>query len=183
MVAFLQNHDQVGNRALGERIAALAPRDAVAAATAVLLIAPSLPLIFMGQEWAASAPFRFFRAFEHAPDASGLAAFAASALDWAERERPPHRQWLELHRQLLRMRLDEIVPRIEEIAAAQASYERLRRAWSAGALAHAGRDARARCEPQCVAVRRVRSGAPGSRAVRGARGRFAGGVAPAWGVR
>jgi maltooligosyltrehalose trehalohydrolase len=59
-VGFLQNHDQVGNRALGERITALAPPEAVRAATAVLLLAPPLPLLFMGQEWAAPEPFLFF---------------------------------------------------------------------------------------------------------------------------
>ncbi|HET7877064.1 MAG TPA: malto-oligosyltrehalose trehalohydrolase, partial [Methylomirabilota bacterium] len=59
-VGFLQNHDQVGNRAFGERITALAPPEAVRAATAVHLLAPSLPLVFMGQEWGAAEPFLFF---------------------------------------------------------------------------------------------------------------------------
>jgi len=59
-VGFLQNHDQVGNRAFGERLTALAPPEAVRAATAVLLLAPSIPLLFMGQEWAAPEPFLFF---------------------------------------------------------------------------------------------------------------------------
>ena len=59
-VGFLQNHDQVGNRAFGERITTLASAEAVRAATAVLLLAPSLPLLFMGQEWAAREPFLFF---------------------------------------------------------------------------------------------------------------------------
>ena len=59
-VGFLQNHDQIGNRALGERIAALAGPDAVRAATAVLLLSPALPLLFMGEEWAAPEPFLFF---------------------------------------------------------------------------------------------------------------------------
>src|SRR5207244_12535975 len=56
-VGFLQNHDQIGNRALGERITALTPAEAVRAATAVLLLAPPLPLLFMGQAWAAPEPF------------------------------------------------------------------------------------------------------------------------------
>ena len=59
-VSFLQNHDQVGNRAMGERISALAAPAALRAATVVLLLAPALPLIFMGQEWAAPEPFLFF---------------------------------------------------------------------------------------------------------------------------
>lgn len=59
-VSFLQNHDQIGNRAFGERIHALAPAAAVRAATALLLLAPSPPLVFMGQEFAAETPFLFF---------------------------------------------------------------------------------------------------------------------------
>ena len=59
-VPFLQNHDQVGNRAFGDRISTLADADAVRAAVAVLLLAPSPPLLFMGEEWAARQPFPFF---------------------------------------------------------------------------------------------------------------------------
>jgi len=59
-VSFLQNHDQVGNRALGERITALGLPEAVRAVTAVLLLSPALPLLFMGQEWGADEPFLFF---------------------------------------------------------------------------------------------------------------------------
>ena len=62
-VDFLQNHDQVGNRAFGERIGALAPEPGVRAATAVLLLAPAIPLLFMGEEWSASTPFLFFSDF------------------------------------------------------------------------------------------------------------------------
>jgi len=59
-IAFLQNHDQVGNRAFGERIGVLAPTDTVRAATAVYLLLPQTPMIFMGEEWYASTPFPFF---------------------------------------------------------------------------------------------------------------------------
>ncbi|WNW10424.1 malto-oligosyltrehalose trehalohydrolase [Pseudomonas sp. DTU_2021_1001937_2_SI_NGA_ILE_001] len=59
-VLFLQNHDQIGNRALGERLPRLAPAQALQAATALLLLAPMIPLMFMGDEWAASEPFLFF---------------------------------------------------------------------------------------------------------------------------
>ncbi len=62
-VDFAQNHDQIGNRAFGERISALAPLAAVHAAAAVLLLAPAIPLLFMGEEWAASTPFLFFSDF------------------------------------------------------------------------------------------------------------------------
>src|SRR5262249_58539546 len=64
-VIFLQNHDQIGNRALGDRIGHIAKtRDALRAATAVLLLAPSPPLLFMGEEWNAPQPFPYFCDFE-----------------------------------------------------------------------------------------------------------------------
>ncbi len=133
-VSFLQNHDQVGNRAFGDRIHALASAEAVRAATAVVLLAPQIPLLFMGQEWAASSPFPFFcdlGADLHAlvragrrrevaamhgggeaaiPDPFDEATFAASKLRWHERERPEHRPWLDFHRELLAVRAREIVP-------------------------------------------------------------------------
>jgi maltooligosyltrehalose trehalohydrolase len=120
-VTFLQNHDQIGNRPLGERIAALAPRQAVVAATAIVLLAPSLPLLFMGQEWASSSPFLFFRDLTSYPAAAHTCA--ASVLDWAERATGAHREWLELHRKLLRIRSDEIVPWMGESSRAGSSYE------------------------------------------------------------
>lgn len=135
-VNFLQNHDQIGNRGLGERIVHLAPDQAVIAATAIVLLAPSLPLLFMGQEWAASSPFHFFCHFEpdlakmvrasrcdQSTDPAAVQTYAASALDWTEREKGRHRQWLELHRRLLRIRCDEIAPRIEHISSTDVAYE------------------------------------------------------------
>ena len=62
-VAFIQNHDQVGNRAFGERIAGPATREAVQAMQAILLLAPQTPLLFMGEEWGATQPFCFFTDF------------------------------------------------------------------------------------------------------------------------
>ena len=59
-VSFLQNHDQIGNRALGERLTALAPAAAVQAAQSLLLLCPQVSLLFMGEEWGTRAPFQFF---------------------------------------------------------------------------------------------------------------------------
>ncbi len=59
-VAFLQSHDQIGNRAYGERIAQLAGKPALRAAAAIYLLAPSIPMLFMGEEFAAATPFPFF---------------------------------------------------------------------------------------------------------------------------
>lgn len=65
-ISFLQNHDQIGNRAFGERITTLAPAAAVEAALAVVLLAPQVPMLFMGELWLSQTPFQFFCDF--APD-------------------------------------------------------------------------------------------------------------------
>jgi malto-oligosyltrehalose trehalohydrolase len=137
-LGFLQNHDQVGNRALGDRLTALAPPEAVRAATAVLLLAPAPPLLFMGEEWAAPEPFLFFsdlgpdlgprvaegrrREFarfpeftspatrERIPDPQAETTFARSVLDWSRAGLAGHRDWLAFHRALLALRAQAIVP-------------------------------------------------------------------------
>ena len=137
-VAFLQNHDQIGNRALGERITAIAAPEAVRAATAILLLSPALPLLFMGEEWAAPEPFLFFtdlgpdlgpsvaegRRREFArfpefaspdlrariPDPQAPATHARSVLDWTRLGATPHREWLAFHQSLLEIRARAIVP-------------------------------------------------------------------------
>ncbi|BBL80853.1 malto-oligosyltrehalose trehalohydrolase [Rubrobacter xylanophilus] len=137
-VAFLQNHDQVGNRAFGERITSLAPPKAVRAAAEIYLLSPQIPLLFMGEEWAASSPFLFFCDFggdlaravaagrreefaafpefsdpatrERIPDPNAPGTFGASRLDWGEREAPEHAAWIELYRALLSVRRERIVP-------------------------------------------------------------------------
>ena len=152
-VGFLQNHDQVGNRALGERVTALAGPDAVKAATAVLLIAPPLPLMFMGQEWAAPEPFLFFsdlgpdfgaavaegrrrefarfpefadaRARERIPDPQAPETWERAVLDWSAADLPAHREWLDFHRALLRLRHAEIVPLLQNPDAPRARWSRL----------------------------------------------------------
>jgi len=139
-VTFLQNHDQIGNRAFGERLDALAPPEAVEAAVAVLLLAPSIPLVFMGEEWAASEPFLYFCDFdpplaeqvregrrrefarferfrdasarERIPDPGAPATWRACVLDWSRRDRAPHAGRLALFRRLLAVRRDEITPRL-----------------------------------------------------------------------
>jgi len=137
-VTFLQNHDQIGNRAFGERIGQLVPLERVSAAAALLLLAPSLPLLFMGEEWAASSPFLFFCDFEpelarrvrdgrraefasfsefsqaHAreriPDPCSVDTFERSRLDWSERDFEPHRSMLRCYTELLSLRRKAIVP-------------------------------------------------------------------------
>ncbi|GAC1431728.1 MAG: malto-oligosyltrehalose trehalohydrolase [Terriglobales bacterium] len=139
-VSFLQNHDQIGNRAFGDRIGELATPEALRAATAILLLAPSVPLLFMGDEFAAKAPFQFFCDFEgkladqvregrrsefarfakfsspetraNIPDPNSEVIFQRSKLDWGSLKQHSHLQWLEFYRELLALRREEIIPRL-----------------------------------------------------------------------
>jgi malto-oligosyltrehalose trehalohydrolase len=144
-VDFLQNHDQIGNRAFGERIGRLAPAEALRAGMAVLLLAPHVPMLFMGEEWNASEPFQFFCDFEPElaakvregrrrefagfarfaddtarlliPDPCAADTFERCRLDWAAPGREPHETWLQLTTQLLAVRHREIVPRLPGMSA------------------------------------------------------------------
>lgn len=136
-VNFLQNHDQVGNRARGERLAQLSRPEALRAAAAVLLLAPSPPMLFMGEEWAAPEPFAYFcdfgpelahkvrqgrlREFAHfhgsVPDPCAAATFAAAHLDWARLAQPPHARMFDHYRRLLAIRRRDIVPLLPRILA------------------------------------------------------------------
>ena len=137
-VSFLQNHDQVGNRAFGERLTSLAVPDALCAAAALLLLAPSPPLLFMGEEWGAREPFLFFcdfadelgskitagrrrefsdftyfdekRGSRSIPDPGDPHTFELARLDWRLAEHPHHRARLALYKRLLSLRRDVIVP-------------------------------------------------------------------------
>jgi maltooligosyltrehalose trehalohydrolase len=136
-VSFLQNHDQVGNRAFGERIGQCAPAAAVRAAAAVYLLAPAVPMLFMGEEFAATTPFLFFcdfggelrdavtegrrREFRRfarfadsatqaaIPDPNAPASFAASKLDWKSLGDAERADWLNYYRGLLRLRREPTV--------------------------------------------------------------------------
>ncbi|HEX8784392.1 MAG TPA: malto-oligosyltrehalose trehalohydrolase [Steroidobacteraceae bacterium] len=126
-IDFLQNHDQVGNRPRGERLTQLV-HDAAAlrAATALVLLAPQPPLLFMGEEWAAPEPFPWFCDFEPplaaqvraqrareapgSPDPGAVTTWAAARLDWSLLRQDPHARWLTHYRRLLAVRRRDIVP-------------------------------------------------------------------------
>ena len=147
-VAFLQNHDQVGNRAMGERLTELADPDKLRLARAVLLLSPQIPMLFMGDEWGAKTRFQFFVNFEHepdleeairkgrakefekfrsfgseVPDPTSLETFECSRLDWAELEQAGCKTVLDETRALLTLRQREIVPLMAS-AFIDATYER-----------------------------------------------------------
>jgi maltooligosyltrehalose trehalohydrolase len=141
-IDFLQTHDQVGNRAFGERLDTLAPGPAIDAALAVLLLSPQVPMLFMGEEFAAAQPFLYFCDFAanpelaHAvtagrrrefarfarfadaaarsriPDPNDEATFLACVLDWSCLERAPQRARLGLVRALLDARRRWLLPRL-----------------------------------------------------------------------
>ena len=131
----IQNHDQIGNRALGDRLNHVIGAPAYRAASALLLLLPQTPLLFMGQEWAATTPFLYFTdhheelgvlvtqgrrrefegfaAFAHSdiPDPQALGTFTASKLRWDEQTKEPHAGVLRLYQSLLRLRRMEAVSR------------------------------------------------------------------------
>jgi len=127
-LGYLQNHDQVGNRATGERTSVLVSPGLLRVAAALVLCAPFVPLLFQGEEWGAATPFLYFtdhtdpelgrlvsegrrREFasfgwapDDVPDPQADATFAASRLDWEEPGRPPHGALLDWHRRLIALR-------------------------------------------------------------------------------
>jgi maltooligosyltrehalose trehalohydrolase len=143
-INFLQNHDQVGNRPLGDRLEGNASVEAIEAALAVLLLAPAIPMLFMGEEWGTRTPFPFFCDFagdlanavrkgrrseyawayaefgDEVPDALVESTFQSVRLDWNECGEPPAKRRLTLVRELLAIRQREIVPRLAGAAFGEA---------------------------------------------------------------
>jgi maltooligosyltrehalose trehalohydrolase len=158
-VNFLQNHDQVGNRAFGDRLEALAQPAGIEAALAVTLLAPTVPMLFMGEEWGSKAPFPFFCDFQggladavrkgrreeyawayarygnEVPDPLDPETLRSAVLDWDSRENPQGRDRLALVQRLLAIRRQEIVPRLAGAAFGEANAEQnglLNASWRMG---------------------------------------------------
>ena len=133
-VDFIQNHDQVGNRALGERLISLIGAERNKVLLATLLLSPHIPLLFMGEEYGETHPFLFFTDFhgdlakavregrakefaghaghegESVPDPNAEETFTRSKLDWQKPQSEEGRAWLALSRKLLALRQQYIVP-------------------------------------------------------------------------
>jgi maltooligosyltrehalose trehalohydrolase len=127
-VNFLQNHDQIGNRAFGDRLESLAKSECIEAALAITLLAPALPMLFMGEEWGSKVPFPFFCDFhggladavrkgrreeyawayarygDEVPDPLDPATFQSAVLDWEQRHADAGEKRLALVRGLLGIR-------------------------------------------------------------------------------
>jgi maltooligosyltrehalose trehalohydrolase len=152
-VSFLQNHDQVGNRAMGERIVELGEERAIRAAMSVMLLSPEPPLLFMGEEFGAQTPFLFFCDFgpelasavtegrrsefarferfsdpsarEKIPDPSDIGTFTRSKLDWDALSSDRSQDWLRFYRDLLGLRQKRVVPNLKGVSGNAASFEML----------------------------------------------------------
>jgi maltooligosyltrehalose trehalohydrolase len=127
-VAFLQDHDQIGNRALGDRLSALVSPGLLKVGATLLLTTPYTPMLFMGEEWAAGNPWQYFTSHpepelaaavrngrrkefaEHGwaeaevPDPQDPATFERSKLDWSEPTKPPHAEILDVYKRLIAVR-------------------------------------------------------------------------------
>jgi maltooligosyltrehalose trehalohydrolase len=127
-LGYLQNHDQVGNRARGERSSQLMGPDRLKIAAALIFTSPFIPMLFQGEEWGASTPFLYFTdhqdpelaravskgrgeefaAFgwkpEEIPDPQAAETFERSKLNWEEKDREPHSSMMGWHRRLIQMR-------------------------------------------------------------------------------
>jgi maltooligosyltrehalose trehalohydrolase len=127
LVVCSQNHDQIGNRARGERLSMLVDVPKQKAIAALTLLSPFVPLLFQGEEWGALTPFLYFTDHEDAelgrlvsegrarefqsfrwggeiPDPQDVATFERSKLDWAETAKPPHAEILDWYRALIALR-------------------------------------------------------------------------------
>ncbi|WBU36970.1 malto-oligosyltrehalose trehalohydrolase [Homoserinibacter sp. YIM 151385] len=142
LVEFSQDHDQIGNRAAGDRLTASLSPERLAVAAVLTVMAPGTPMLFMGEEWGARTPWQFFTShpepelgrataegriaeFERmgwdpdaVPDPQDPATFERSKLDWAEPERPEHAALLDLYRRLIALRHELPAPaRMDELTA------------------------------------------------------------------
>lgn len=148
-VSYIQNHDQTGNRPFGERLTQIVRPEVARALAAIYLLSPQIPLIFMGEEWAANQPFLYFtdmgqelaeairasRRNELAdalfketnerplPDPMSEESFLASKLDWNGIFEGEHARMLSLYRRLIGIRKREILPRLTEIGGNVGTYQ------------------------------------------------------------
>ena len=150
-VAFIQNHDQIGNRAFGERLDAITTPEALKALVATYLLLPQVPMLFMGEEWGASTPFPYFCDFhgeladkvrqgrrdefksfpefqdparrDQIPDPLAESTFQSAKLKWDEIASPDGADSLERYRRLLTVRRREIAPLLDQLPGDAGTFE------------------------------------------------------------
>ncbi|MBD0695720.1 malto-oligosyltrehalose trehalohydrolase [Streptomyces sp. CBMA123] len=147
LLGYLQTHDQVGNRALGDRISTSLTPGRLACGAALVLTSPFTPMLFMGEEWGAATPWQYFTdhtdpalaeavrqgrrrefaehgwAAEAVPDPQEPATVLRSVLDWTELRRAPHRELLDWHRTLIRLRRDRPELSDPDLGAVRVEYD------------------------------------------------------------
>lgn len=156
-IFFLQNHDQIGNRALGDRLSTQIDPGVLGVAHALLLLSPQIPMLFMGEEWGSKTPFLYFvshseglntlvregrqkemasfstfssqEAANLIPDPASPDTFKRSCLHWSERTQSEHVQTYETVKKLLSVRQEHIVPRLHNARSASSHI------WAPGAFA------------------------------------------------
>lgn len=149
-IAFIQNHDQIGNRAFGDRLNETASAEAIRAMAAIYLLSPQIPMLFMGEEWDARQPFPYFCDFNEelnaivrkgrreelsrlpgfgdgdsaadAPDPTKRETFLSAKLDWQDATSGEGAERLAYYRDLLAVRHKEIIPRLENIGGNSGTY-------------------------------------------------------------
>lgn len=146
-VAFAQNHDQIGNRAQGDRVAASHSDGVLRISAALICLGPFIPLLFQGEEWGATSPFQYFTDHEdpalaeavregrrnefvtfgwnpeQVPDPQAPETLERSRLVWDERSREPHAGLLTWYRELLRLRRDEPTLRNGDLGAVRVTFD------------------------------------------------------------
>jgi malto-oligosyltrehalose trehalohydrolase len=150
-ISFLQNHDQIGNRAFGERLSIIAQTEQLRALTAIFLLSPQIPMLFMAEEWFAKTPFYYFcnlgpdlapvvtkgrreefkkfpsfnspDKLQAIPDPCLVETFEQSKLNWQELQNKENAHWLDYYKTLLSLRTKYIVPRLDRLSIAHASYK------------------------------------------------------------
>ncbi|MDB5554168.1 MAG: malto-oligosyltrehalose trehalohydrolase [Rhizobium sp.] len=161
-IAFIQNHDQIGNRAYGDRLSASIDPVRLRTLAAIYLLAPQIPMLFMGEEWGSKDPFPFFCDFDDklnaivregrkselarmpgfiddaddAPDPTRLETFLSAKLQWEKRDAPDGAGWLAFYRSLLELRRIHVQPLLETFGTSPAKFtvsdDLVRVTWFAG---------------------------------------------------
>ena len=150
-VAFIQTHDLIGNRIFGDRLHSIASAEAVRAIATIAMLSPQTPLLFMGQEWAASTPFPFFCDYHgalaeavrkgrcdqlskqdpapsvdelaRAPDPQADSTLRSAQLRWDELNISQHAEWLQWYQRLLQVRMQQVVPLLNGLQKTCGTYE------------------------------------------------------------
>ena len=145
-ISFIQNHDQIGNRALGDRMVTYRPLDPLKAVATLYLLSPQIPMLFMGEEWGAREPFPYFCDFDEELnrkvregrreelsrlpgfdtdellDPTAMSTFEMAKLDWSKLASPQALEMLDLYRSLLTLRHQRIVPLLHGSAGRLGAY-------------------------------------------------------------